>query len=946
MAEETTAATPKGTWRESLNISLQVVILAVSLFLGIDAWLGNRLDDRREAFARNCRQTVERLAIRTDPQLFTLTRLRPFFRPWPGPSLPRLRDRVESLKRRSGLDLLVFTYDPQGELTGSFPAGAPNLWVMKLLFKGLTSSSGSEFDDLRLKLDKKIPFVFGYGKDLTILRRDRGLAIDTFNRAERGVLLWQAWDRGGVILHCPLIPTEEQVFDTVLRAQPASRVPAVAGFGRRATDTWKRAGATDDPQARRAWADLQRDQHQEGLVDGTWWTFLETTTGRTVYAAFPPPVDPLHQLRRIVHGVGGAGLVAALLVILGAGLGAAFTLRRILLGLFLAAALIPLLGLAIGSFDVVQVFQAVLGTRIQAVQDEAIRNLVQEFDGFLASCSVQVRRTAADPGILASEEGWQRFSRRLRDQHLADLLQLRDAGARLLFSSDHGAAGDREVMVRAMCRRAIERFQPDRLDDASYTPNVFADAMVRRDDMGFSTILNHQARFQTMEMGSARFLYYFQVLPAATGQVAFFDVIVSLSRLASHYLRLRQGRRLTFDGVWHRFFALRIPDLHWTLPPTPALRADITHLALTSWLTGRPTSLRLESRTRSGFAVAIPCPELADHSLVAFYPDDLVRERIDTVWQKILLGALFFVGLIGLMAHGISRQFLAPLGHLEEAVAALGRRQFEFRLPVAGEDEMARLFGAFNDMMVDSKDLQVARTVQEGLVPQTFPILPGYSVHGVLMTASDLGGDCLDCFSLAGDRTIFLIGDITGHGVGSALLMAFSRAITFHWSQGQTLYPVSLTTDLDRMLRRRHGSRLFMGVICGILDSASHQLDLVVRGHVYPLLLTESGAARWIGSPSYPLGIGTNQREPDSLRLPIHPGDRLLCLTDGFIEARRPDGEMVGYERVAEWARAERQETAQAWLAALLARHQAFCGHRLEDDLTMFAIVRQPGGDR
>lgn len=87
---------------------------------------------------------------------------------------------------------------------------------------------------------------------------------------------------------------------------------------------------------------------------------------------------------------------------------------------------------------------------------------------------------------------------------------------------------------------------------------------------------------------------------------------------------------------------------------------------------------------------------------------------------------------------------------------------------------MARLFQTFNEMMAESRELQVARNVQEGLVPAKFPDIPGYSISGKIFTASDLSGDCLDGFRLPDGRFAFLVGDITGHGVAAALLMAFS----------------------------------------------------------------------------------------------------------------------------------------------------------------------------
>ncbi|OIP28108.1 hypothetical protein AUK22_04610 [bacterium CG2_30_54_10] len=935
--------TPAKGWRETLNISIQLIVLMVSLFLGFEAWLDNRLANNRETFAAECRNIVEKLAIQTDPEFFTQTRIRRLFHPWNTASLPKLRGSIEKLRSVWSLQITAFVFNQAGDLIESLPANAPNQWIMKQLYQGLNAKAEALLNNFRRKIDKKIPFLFGDGRDLAILRRDKGKAIEVFSKTGQGYFLWNRWPQGGIMLHCPILPAENAAFSNFLAGRTSNSLSAkFSGLGNQNSDSWKRFGSSDDPLAGPAWKAIQHTQTQDGESEGYWWSFLETTSGRIVYAAFQPPLDAMIKIRTLVRVSGFIGLIGGLSLIFGFGISAGLTLRKILLGLFLAAALIPLLGIALGSLDIVQVFQTVLGTRIQAVQDEAIRNVAQEFNGFVASCAVSVRAITSHPAGLANEAGRQEMFRRLHKRKLVNVLQMRDAGGHLLFSQGTDFGGTRETMVRAMARRSVERYFPERIDEASYPANVFADNMVRRDDMGFSTFLNHPGQLQTLQMGATRFLFFFLNPPKGVGPVAYVDVLVSLSKMVSNYLQRRNTRRLAYEGVWMRFYALEVPDFRWTIPPPGNLAREINQMAFASWITGRPINRSIGQPGSGGFAVAIPCPELSNHCLIAFYPDDLLRERIQSVWRKISLGALFFFGLIGLMGFGISRQFLSPLGHLEEAVTALTHRDFDFRLPVAGNDEIAHLFAAFNEMMIDSHDLQLARSVQEGLVPQTFPQPPGYSLHGRLETASDLGGDCLDCFILAGDRIVFLVGDITGHGVGSALLMAFSRAITFHWSQGQALYPDSLTTDLDRMLRRKHAARQFSGVVCGILDPSSHTLDLVVRGNIYPLFISSDGSCKWIGSTSSESGNFPASAEPGPIRMQFQPDERLVCLTDGFVEAHNHSGKEIGHLRVGEWACALRKPGADDWISALFTKHAEWCGPLHEDDLTAFAIIRKP----
>jgi len=380
----------------------------------------------------------------------------------------------------------------------------------------------------------------------------------------------------------------------------------------------------------------------------------------------------------------------------------------------------------------------------------------------------------------------------------------------------------------------------------------------------------------------------------------------------------------------------------WSLPPLAKQKKIILQLAETAYSTGKPQFRRFAG-SENGFALCIPVAELANNCLIAFCSAQPLDEALEHMKRGIILAALLALLLIASIAFWLSRQLIAPLAKLEQGIQALSDRNFEIRLPVPpGKDELASLFAAFNEMMAESYDMQIAHNVQEGLVPTQFPQLTDYSMFGMLQPASDLGGDCLDCFALPNEKLLFLVGDITGHGVGSALIMAFSRAITFHWSQTSQLSPTSLTDQIDNMLRENRTQRMFMGIICGVLDIVSNKVELVVKGHIYPLKISADGVTSWIGKPAYPLGIA-KPIPACSISVDMAPGDALLCMTDGFLEAYNQRMRPIGFDGIETWAVETRSDDAKTWVEGLEKRFRKWCDNQQSDDISIFILTRKSG---
>ncbi|MBI3038947.1 serine/threonine-protein phosphatase, partial [bacterium] len=221
------------------------------------------------------------------------------------------------------------------------------------------------------------------------------------------------------------------------------------------------------------------------------------------------------------------------------------------------------------------------------------------------------------------------------------------------------------------------------------------------------------------------------------------------------------------------------------------------------------------------------------------------------------------------------------------------------------------------------------------------PTIPGYDCFGKIQPASDLGGDCFDCQLLKDGKIFFLVGDVSGHGVSSALIMAFTRAVVFHWIKLGKSEPRSLAVALDKMLRHCVKKKMFMSLACGILDPERHILTYVGVGHPYPLFIQAEGRLSFLGSPVYPLGIYRKPFIPEPIEIPFTQGAKLLCYTDGMVESLSKSNLPLGYDGLLKLVQDTNFSAAKDWAIQLFERRRDFVGSdHQDDDVTLFVLSR------
>jgi sigma-B regulation protein RsbU (phosphoserine phosphatase) len=277
------------------------------------------------------------------------------------------------------------------------------------------------------------------------------------------------------------------------------------------------------------------------------------------------------------------------------------------------------------------------------------------------------------------------------------------------------------------------------------------------------------------------------------------------------------------------------------------------------------------------------------------------------------------------------------LHQAQEQLRANERREMERRL----EEERRR---AAEERM--QWTLRIAREVQRKLFPAAAPSCTGFDIAGVSHPADLTGGDYFDYIPLLGEGVGVAVGDVCGHGVGPALLMAATRAY---------LRALALTNarvgDIlclaNRALAADIDEGRFITLFLGRLDPVARTLVYANAGHPPGYILGYDDALRAVlRSGSLPLGLSPDADFPEAEAVALESGDLILLLTDGIIEATGPDETAFGTERVLDVVRAHRGEPAAQIVEALHQAVRDFVGGTdLTDDVTSLVIKVGPGAD-
>jgi len=245
-----------------------------------------------------------------------------------------------------------------------------------------------------------------------------------------------------------------------------------------------------------------------------------------------------------------------------------------------------------------------------------------------------------------------------------------------------------------------------------------------------------------------------------------------------------------------------------------------------------------------------------------------------------------------------------------------------------------------------SHEVEIARGIQQSLLPKTLPRLPGFGISAFCQSARQVGGDFYDVLQLSNDSLLLVIADVMGKGVPAAMFAALLRSL-IRANPDSVLRPDRVLSRINRLLFDDLSNvNMFITAQLVLLDLARRQISLASAGHC-PLLVSPGtdNPTLEISAEGMPLGIMRDARY-EEITMELPPKARLLLYTDGVTECRGAEGHLFGLPRLQEWlgARATRDkksETLKEELVATLLQFEGSSG--CSDDRTFIIAAEEPG---
>ncbi len=236
-----------------------------------------------------------------------------------------------------------------------------------------------------------------------------------------------------------------------------------------------------------------------------------------------------------------------------------------------------------------------------------------------------------------------------------------------------------------------------------------------------------------------------------------------------------------------------------------------------------------------------------------------------------------------------------------------------------------------------TRDLEMARSVQQTLIPEAVIEIPGLNIAFRYEPAIQVGGDMLAILPLGDHKVLFFLGDVMGHGVQAALVMgAVTTAV--HAAVTTNPCPKSVLAKVnDVLVRLRLES--FVTAVCCVIDSCEWYADLSIAGHAGPLWFRGENA-HTVEQPGGSLPLGVRQEtEYATKRIELQQEDVLLVFTDGITEAFDQEQRQYGVERLEEQLALCGKSCAEEICASICHDLTAHCGSVARaDDVTLLAI--------
>jgi phosphoserine phosphatase RsbU/P len=326
-------------------------------------------------------------------------------------------------------------------------------------------------------------------------------------------------------------------------------------------------------------------------------------------------------------------------------------------------------------------------------------------------------------------------------------------------------------------------------------------------------------------------------------------------------------------------------------------------------------------------------------------------------WLRWMLAALFGAVLVGagLASVAALRQATRPLSEVAGSMARVARGDLSTRLRAKYTDELGELVQSFNTMVTEversrnelqrtealRKEVQIAHRIQTAILPVS-PTVEGFEVAARMKPADDVGGDLYDVLPFE-DTFWVLVGDVSGHGINSGLVMMMAQAAAYAAiADHPTASPKDVIAAVNRVVHENVRKRMKRDDYLTLM-AARHLGDgrFVAAGAHQPIFITRGGGyievvdsvGPWVGLTADPPGI-------EEYEFRVAPGESICLITDGIVEAVDREGNLFDQERLTALLGAVGTAPAPEVLRVLFSAVEVFAAHQA-DDMTAVVLRRK-----
>ena len=350
----------------------------------------------------------------------------------------------------------------------------------------------------------------------------------------------------------------------------------------------------------------------------------------------------------------------------------------------------------------------------------------------------------------------------------------------------------------------------------------------------------------------------------------------------------------------------------------------------------------------TGWSMSIIVPEKA-------FMKDLVKLNRD----------LLFIGIIGfiillIIVVVISKRITSPLVSLARAARDIGKGNFDSHMPaIRTEDEIGQLNSAIKSMQLELRnyiqdlqettaakekiesELQIARDIQQGIIPKIFPAFPerdSVELYAMLEPARDVGGDLYDFFFVDKNNLCFTIGDVSGKGVPASLFMVITRTL-LRARMDKNSKVEEVVAAMNNELCLENDNAMFVTLFLGLLNVETGKIVYCNAGHNYPFIAGADGKVKELKvTHGTPLGAMADMLYGSS-EVQLKHRDTILLYTDGVSEAIDVDENQYTEARIQNVFTKGLGPNPDKIIKEILIDHDKFVGEADQfDDITMLAL--------